>query len=53
MGNVPTTSTTLLRDLAQDSQHARWGEVEDNAPYRDENIGRAACPQAAEAVVEE
>ena len=26
MGNVPTTSTTLLRDLAQDSQHARWGE---------------------------
>ena len=23
---VPTTSTTLLRDLAQDSQHARWGE---------------------------
>ena len=26
MANVPTTSTTLLRDLAQDSQHARWGE---------------------------
>ena len=26
MGNIPTTSTTLLRDLAQDSQHARWGE---------------------------
>ena len=23
---MPTTSTTLLRDLAQDSQHARWGE---------------------------
>ncbi len=23
---VPTTSTTLLRNLAQDSQHARWGE---------------------------
>ena len=23
---VPTTSTTLLRDLAKDSQHARWGE---------------------------
>ena len=23
---LPTTSTTLLRDLAQDSQHARWGE---------------------------
>ena len=23
---IPTTSTTLLRDLAQDSQHARWGE---------------------------
>ena len=22
----PTTSTTLLRELAQDSQHARWGE---------------------------
>ena len=26
MANIPTTSTTLLRDLAQDSQHARWGE---------------------------
>ena len=26
MAAVPTTSTTLLRDLAQDSQHARWGE---------------------------
>ena len=26
MENIPTTSTTLLRDLAQDSQHARWGE---------------------------
>ena len=26
MGNIPTTSSTLLRDLAQDSQHARWGE---------------------------
>ena len=26
MSDVPTTSTTLLRDLAQDSQHARWGE---------------------------
>lgn len=24
--NVPETSTTLLRDLASDSQHARWGE---------------------------
>ena len=24
--DIPTTSTTLLRDLAQDSQHARWGE---------------------------
>ena len=24
--SIPTTSTTLLRDLAQDSQHARWGE---------------------------
>ena len=23
---VPTTSTTLLRDLAKDSRHARWGE---------------------------
>ena len=23
---VPETSTTLLRELAQDSQHARWGE---------------------------
>ena len=26
MANIPTTSTTLLRDLAQDSLHARWGE---------------------------
>lgn len=26
MARIPTTSTTLLRDLAQDSQHARWGE---------------------------
>ena len=26
MSNIPETSTTLLRDLAQDSQHARWGE---------------------------
>ena len=26
MAAIPTTSTTLLRDLAQDSQHARWGE---------------------------
>ena len=26
MSMVPTTSTTLLRNLAQDSQHARWGE---------------------------
>ena len=26
MANIPTTSTTLLRDLAQDSQHARWDE---------------------------
>ena len=26
MANIPTTSTTLLCDLAQDSQHARWGE---------------------------
>jgi len=24
--DIPTTSTTLLRDLAQDSQHARWNE---------------------------
>ena len=23
---VPETSTTLLRDIARDSQHARWGE---------------------------
>ena len=23
---VPDTSTTLLRDLAKDSRHARWGE---------------------------
>lgn len=26
MTGIPTTSTTLLRDLASDSQHARWGE---------------------------
>ena len=26
MIGIPTTSTTLLRDLAHDSQHARWGE---------------------------
>jgi RNA polymerase sigma factor (sigma-70 family) len=26
MAKTPETSTTLLRDLAQDSRHARWGE---------------------------
>ena len=26
MADVPTTSTTLLRDLAHDSQHVRWSE---------------------------
>jgi RNA polymerase sigma factor (sigma-70 family) len=26
MADIPETSTTLLRDLAQNSQHARWGE---------------------------
>ena len=26
MAKTPTTSTTLLRDIAQDSQHARWAE---------------------------
>ena len=26
MSDIPTTSTTLLRNLAQNSQHARWGE---------------------------
>ena len=26
MTSIPTTSTTLLHDLASDSQHARWGE---------------------------
>ena len=26
MSRPPTTSTTLLRELAADSQHARWGE---------------------------
>ena len=26
MSTIPETSTTLLRDLAQDSRHARWGE---------------------------
>ena len=26
MAGIPTTSTTLLRDIASDSQHVRWGE---------------------------
>ena len=26
MSVIPETSTTLLRDIAQDSQHARWAE---------------------------
>ena len=26
MAKIPTTSTTLLRDIANDSQHVRWGE---------------------------
>ena len=26
MAGIPTTSTTLLRELASDSRHARWGE---------------------------
>ena len=26
MANAPTTSTTLLHDVANDSQHVRWGE---------------------------
>ena len=26
MAEIPTTSTTLLKDLAQNSQHARWSE---------------------------
>ena len=26
MAEIPTTSTTLLRDIAHDSQHARWSE---------------------------
>lgn len=26
MADIPETSTTLLRELASDSQHARWGE---------------------------
>ncbi len=26
MADIPKTSTTLLRDLASDTQHARWGE---------------------------
>ncbi len=26
MANVPTTSTTLLRDIAHDPRHARWSE---------------------------
>ena len=32
MAEIPTTSTTLLRDLAQDSQHVRWREFA--AKYR-------------------
>ena len=31
MKNLPETSTTLLRDLAQDSQHARWSELAEDA----------------------
>lgn len=26
MGKIPTTSTTLLRDISGDALHARWGE---------------------------
>ena len=26
MGLIPETSTTLLKDIAQDAQHARWTE---------------------------
>ena len=26
MGLIPETSTTLLKNLAQDAQHVRWGE---------------------------
>ena len=26
MGLIPETSTTLLKDIAQDAQHVRWGE---------------------------
>ena len=26
MAEIPTTSTTLLRDIAHDTQHARWAE---------------------------
>ena len=26
MAKIPTTSTTLLRDIAQDAQNVRWGE---------------------------
>ena len=26
MAEIPTTSTTLLRDIAQDAQHVRWNE---------------------------
>ena len=26
MADIPTTSTTLLRDIAQDSSHVRWNE---------------------------
>ena len=26
MGLIPETSTTLLKDIAQDAQHVRWNE---------------------------
>ena len=26
MSDIPTTSTTILRDIANDSQHVRWNE---------------------------
>ena len=54
MAKAPTTSTTLLRDIAQDSQHARWGEFV--ARYRPmmEAYLRERCPSVdADDIIQE
>ncbi|MBO7482473.1 MAG: sigma-70 family RNA polymerase sigma factor [Kiritimatiellae bacterium] len=54
MPAIPTTSTTLLRELAQDTTHARWGEFV--ARYRPmmESFVRERFPSLdAEEVVQE